>query len=116
MTGVQTCALPIWVLGSPELTANLLVVIKLPRKKPINKTLIPTKGDPLQVFRSTIGAALKRAEEPWAKEQVDALLKGRKAAEIPQEEWGAIIDQLQGPPPKPEPPPEEQPPEDSSDF
>ena len=48
------------VLGSPELTANLLVVIKLPRKKPINKTLIPTKGDPLQVFRSTIGAWRQR--------------------------------------------------------
>ena len=97
------------VMGSPDITAPVGVTIKMPRKKPINKTLICTKGDPLQAFRGAIGAAMKRTDGPWNQEQVAALLKGRKAADIPEAEWADLIDQLQQPPPVPDAPPSEGP-------
>lgn len=91
------------VMGSPDISAPIVAEIRLPRKKPIRKTLVCTKGDPLQAFRGAIGAAMKRTDHPWTQEQVGTLLKGRKAAEIPEAEWADLIDQLQMPPPLPIP-------------
>lgn len=95
------------VYGSPDLTAPITVEIRLPKKKPIKKTMVCTKGDPLQVFRAAIGQAMRRPENAWSQQQVGDLLQGRKAAEVPTEEWAGIIDELQGPPPKEEAPPAE---------
>lgn len=107
------------VMGSPDIAATVVAEIRLPRKKPIHKALVCTKGDPLQAFRGAIGATMKRADHPWTKEQIDTLLKNRKAVEIPEAEWADLIDQLQQPPPVPvsiEPVETDAPSDDGMDF
>lgn len=87
------------VLGSPDIDAPTTVEIRLPKRKPIKRILISTKGNPLQTFRNAIGQALKRPEAPWTEEQIKALLGARKAADIPPAEWSELMDVLHGPPP-----------------
>lgn len=96
--------LGIRVMGSPELKQEMKVQVKLPKRAPVDYTLVPTgqraPAAPDDIRKLAAEAVRARG---WTKEQVLALLGG-PAADVPAERRADVVAVLKGPPP---PPPEE---------
>lgn len=105
--------LGIRVKGTPEITAPLVVEIKLPRRKAFKRTLQPTGAKPaqqqttpadkdLQTFRTAVIAATKRDVNPWTQAQITFALESggaKTTADVPVDRRPAFLELIQGAPP-----------------
>lgn len=102
------------VLGSPDISTNVVAIVRLPRKKPITMVLQPTGGKakprsqrPEDVaFRAAIKAEIDAGS---GQDEVMLLLGGRLSDDVPEAERAEFLEKvkaLRAPPPAPELPPE----------